>query len=268
MIGDAFHRIGRSLLHLRRGNVAGALQALESNPNVRRRGNFRPTGSLASDWLALQYGWKPAINDVHYGMMALSKFDLEDVAVANVRSSATSHDVKSASLRPNAAGSPPVVGGYSIITRTRTSFQLRFRVQDHFRALMSQSGFTNPVSLAWELLPFSFVFDWALPVGSFFESLDQWGGLEFLDGRESTFTRMEAAYSKMYAGSDYPYGSQAVPTRYTTILGAYFENGILFDRVKLTSFPSKDFPLLKNPFSTAHVLNGIALIRAGLQFRH
>jgi hypothetical protein len=32
-------------------------------------------------------------------------------------------------------------------------------------------GLTNPLNVAWELVPFSFVVDWFIPIGSFFDGL-------------------------------------------------------------------------------------------------
>jgi hypothetical protein len=37
-------------------------------------------------------------------------------------------------------------------------------------ALANQMGFINPAAVAWELVPFSFLVDWFLPVGDFLNS--------------------------------------------------------------------------------------------------
>jgi hypothetical protein len=126
---------------------------------------------------------------------------------------------------------------------------------------MSQSGFTNPVSLAWELLPFSFVVDWFLPIGPYLESLDSWGGLILLDGCETTFSRGSMDYSRYYVGQSWPDGifNPDLSWKQTGSLG---EDHILLNRSSLSDFPSLGFPTFKNPFTLGHTLNGLALLKS------
>lgn len=259
MIGNMIGRIAGSLKDLKSGNFQGAIgQLFNTGRRNFRYGSPRFTKDLASNWLELQYGWKPLINDVHYVLEALGKRDLANATMATARSSATSRSAQSGVLRQGP--STDVLGGWSAVTSTTTRLGVRFKVQDPFRAFLSQSGFTNPVSLGWELLPFSFVFDWFLPVGSYLESLDSWGGLVFMDGFESTFTRLQTAYSQDYEGY-HATNMNEPPTRYTTVKGAFWTEAVLFDRARLTSFPSMDLPTIKSPFSLGHALNGMALLR-------
>lgn len=55
---------------------------------------------------------------------------------------------------------------------------------------MQQAGFANPLGLAWELIPLSFVVDWALNIGSYLEMQTALWGLRVLD----------AGYSLKYQG--------------------------------------------------------------------
>lgn len=51
-------------------------------------------------------------------------------------------------------------------------------------ALAAQTGFgvTDPLLLAWELTPFSFVFDWFIDVGSWLEAMSSLNGWNVLTG--------------------------------------------------------------------------------------
>lgn len=257
MVDNTVGRINRSVRALRRGDLATAGGELfhGSAPRFRRGGGTSKSKSLANNWLELQYGWKPLLSDIRYSIFALGKLALADRSVGTSRASATQEKSDGAITYFNNA-QKPVVGSWYIRTTTTTKFVVRYRVSNPLRAFMSQSGFTNPVSLAWELLPFSFVVDWFYPIGSYLESIDSWGGLELLDGSETTFTRQERGYQKQFSGrldSD---------TRFwVNKEGAFFMYGILLDRSKITSFPSKRVPSLKNPFSFEHTLNGLALMR-------
>jgi hypothetical protein len=209
----------------------------------------------------MQYGWKPLLNDIHYAITALGNLVIQDKSVGSVSASATSVRKESGFLSPNSVGSPPNCGNWNLNIQTTTRFRLRYKVQDHFHAFMSQSGFTNPVSLAWELLPFSFVVDWFLPIGPYLESLDSWGGLILLDGCETTFSRGSMDYSRYYVGQSWPDGifNPDLSWKQTGSLG---EDHILLNRSSLSDFPSLGFPTFKNPFTLGHTLNGLALLKS------
>lgn len=54
-----------------------------------------------------------------------------------------------------------------------------------FSAFLSRWGLSNPVASAYELLPFSVVLDWALPVGQWLSALDADNGYTFKGGSVS-----------------------------------------------------------------------------------
>jgi hypothetical protein len=51
---------------------------------------------------------------------------------------------------------------------------------------MGQLGLTNPASMAWAALPYSFVVDWLLPVGTMLGALSAPVGLKFQTGYTTT----------------------------------------------------------------------------------
>lgn len=55
--------------------------------------------------------------------------------------------------------------------------------------LANQLGFTNPLGIAWELIPFSFLVDWFVPVGKFLNQADDWIGLERRNSQYVEFYR-------------------------------------------------------------------------------
>lgn len=52
--------------------------------------------------------------------------------------------------------------------------------------LANQLGLVNPASLVWELVPYSFVLDWFVPVGQFLNSFTEWMGLQITDKYTTT----------------------------------------------------------------------------------
>jgi len=51
--------------------------------------------------------------------------------------------------------------------------------------MLNRLGLLNPVSLAWELVSWSFVVDWVVPIGPMFQALTAPAGLSFVDGTVS-----------------------------------------------------------------------------------
>jgi hypothetical protein len=52
----------------------------------------------------------------------------------------------------------------------------RYKISDPTMKTVTQFGISNPLLLAWELIPYSFVIDWMFPVGNFLSSLDALNG--------------------------------------------------------------------------------------------
>jgi hypothetical protein len=134
----------------------------------------------------------------------------------------------------------------------------RYTIASKLTQFLAQTGFTNPVNLAWEVLPYSFVLDWLLPVGPWLTTLSAYDGLSFVDGFVTRFTRQEISAMIDYKGS-FPGTYQ--PSTWD-IAGRFGRVYIIVNRTKLTTFPSADCPQFKNPFSVTHALNGLALLEA------
>lgn len=258
MIQGNLTRITNSLRHLRNGNVANAARALWSNqnPRYRKRGGPKPGGNLASNWLELQYGWKPLLNDIHWAMKKLSEDDPGSFNIVRTVSSA----------RVTAKVSTPVslyniasvqIGSKTVTTISTCRIVMYWRMRSQLVLLLSQAGFTNPVNLAWELLPFSFVADWFLPIGPYLEQLSAWDGLEFSSGSRTDFTRQ---FTDSATSHSLP--SPLNPTVYLYGEGNFHDERVALSRTKLTSFPGAALPSFKSGFSPTHIANGMALLRA------
>lgn len=267
MIHTNTQKIITSVRSLRNGNFSLAAKTLFGKKRPYYRKSFqtrlgsgrveRTPSATANLWLELQYGWKPLLADIHGAFENLAKLNLADRSVLSVRSSASvKSEVRNKIIYP--FGSWTIeVGGIVFSYQTTTKFEVRYRVDDHALAFLAQTGFTNPVNLAWEVIPFSFVADWFLPVGSFLEGLTAFQGLTFLSGSQVQFTRQDAIYvvnAKYYPGGLVAQGLQ-------THIAYCQQVHIKMDRQKLSAFPSQTFPTFKNPISVTHALNAIALLQ-------
>lgn len=220
---------------LRRGRMSAAVSVLN------KRGNhyWRDIpGTMANTWLGYTYGLRPLVKDVYDAVGALQT-RLERPDYVTVRSGKTAI-VRGAA---HATGSNnyyhSAVNGY-ITTRG----EITFYVDKPVLRTLDQCGLVNPLSVAWELVPFSFVVDWFLPVGDFFQGIVPPQGVTFVEGWISSKCR--GTYRKN-----------------TTIPGwvTWSETSeVIKERILLTSFPRyhvvvPDFSLANN-----QIASGIALL--------
>jgi len=136
----------------------------------------------ASKWLELRYGWTPLLYDL-YGAGELLDYlysqNAPDVAIHGVYK--WEGDAKSASTAYDHVGQSMCVYRYDQY----------YRITDRTAFNMSKMGLANPALIAWELVPFSFVVDWFLPIGSWVESFTSLNGLTRISGSRTKFTIVE-----------------------------------------------------------------------------
>lgn len=140
---------------LRKGSVGGALRYLKGKPtkHQRRRAAQQVSDNAANAWLELRYGWIPMYSDI-YNAAELIK---PKPVVTNIRMS------KQNTLSASAEGSE-LTGPY---TKTATSLRGTSAYCRCYRepTWAERLGLTDPLTIAWELVPFSFAVDWILPIG-------------------------------------------------------------------------------------------------------
>lgn len=187
IVGTA-KRFAAALTNLKKGSIPGALSALGYNG---KRKVPKATRELSSDWLAIQYGWKPLLNDVYGLAEALAQHDRYFVRVSTSR---TFRAQASNAVFPddNIDGVPPRRIDVAQYTR---KYVYIFSYTSQVSHDLSSLGLTNPLAIAWEVLPWSFAFDWLVRVGEYIDSLDATLGLQFYKGCTTTFERGRVTYS-------------------------------------------------------------------------
>lgn len=246
LLGDTTTKLANAITSLKKGSVPGALQALGYSG---KRHAPKATKQLAADWLAIQYGWKPLLSDVYGAAEALAKHGTYAVRVSTSRSHRWAIT--------NTAGPNEQ---WNNVRLKRTEFGVYTRKYVYIFSYssevihdLSSVGITNPLAVAWELLPWSFVFDWAIKVGEWIDSLDATAGLQFLKGCKTRFERWEIHESAN---------------------GAWYDSGVLYDcnakasrkvvvceRNPLTSFQHPRVPRFGTLLTPLRAANAIALIR-------
>lgn len=265
LIAHNARKIASAVNNLRKGNIPRAISDLTAGRSRSpiRKGRPSPSKDLAENWLELQYGWKPLLADIEGVMKSLSILNQGDPSVQTATSSASAYDWRETSSDDPSEISCMPFGVVKTKIRTRTSckFTLRYRIASPLKSFLAQTGFTNPVNLVWEVIPFSFVVDWFLPIGPYLESLSAWDGLQFLDGSQTLFTT-----NWTHSTVDYEGACRSDGTGQWTKHARFSKNVTLLDRTKLTAFPTLTLPEFKNPFpGVDHALNALALLRAAFK---
>jgi hypothetical protein len=257
IVGNATMMV-KSLQQLKRGNIPGAIAALgarQVSPKWQgARGNPSVKKSLANNWLQLQYGWKPLLSDIEGFLKIMGNQLGAQDHVVRVRGSASAQERTVANLPLVGPDHPP--GKTYMSYRTKVKFQVRFRMDNPLLALFAQTGFTNPINLVWELIPFSFVVDWFLPIGSYLEALSAWDGATFLGGSKTQFTRAQMDSTVAFSGV-----SPTESTVIENIYAAYCKEEVWLQRTALSSWPSQILPTFRNGIREGvRAQNAIALL--------
>jgi len=159
LMADSFRTLTAAARLVKKGNFSGAARVLKVHPHVPKKRS--PTG----DWLALRYGWRPFLSDIYNLSQAIK---LRDTPRGAVFKASNFLGINGSSI-------------WEFSGTGRHSQQLICYAKEKPFSLPEYLGLSDPATIAWELLPWSFVVDWSIPIGSYI-------------GFRSTFGRTEGVY--------------------------------------------------------------------------
>jgi len=142
----------------------------------------------ANTWLEIQFGWLPIISDM-YGLVEVMQSEFR--------------------LRPLKGRGQQVTQDYFFgwcpVTQVkRVEIAATIKVTNPNLLLANQLGLVNPLSVAWDAVPGSFLLDWFLPVKKFIDSYSAFAGVELLDIRVTHTIRGEFQWSDPTGVGDPP----------------------------------------------------------------
>jgi hypothetical protein len=217
---------------------------------------------IANDFLAFQFGVAPVLADTYAAAQNLARYNLGvDEPVLSFRSN---------SKRDFDTVIATVDGPVRINGTATVSIVVRYRVSNDVSRFLSSYGLVNPLEIAWEVLPWSFVIDWLVPVGKYLSDQTATVGLTFETGVKTVTLDYDyhgsngASFSYFDASPSNPL-VQAQGSRNTSVeqaegsflRGSYHRNSK--KRTVLTELGTLANPVVKNPFSWTHNLEALAL---------
>lgn len=230
-----------------------------------KKGNFKTAYStlipknskdLADDVLLYKFGIAPLIGDLDGLMKHLAQNAKDNVC----RVVAVSREV----VKTTTSGKVPssiLSRKETLTTETEITVRsvLRYKVDAPAVNQLTQLGFTNPASTAWEVIPWSFVIDWLIPIGDYIDTLDTAAFLQTVSFHTTVYIRQKVVCTAVNGGI-----SGAFPYRTTTSEGYSTwekENVAVSRSLNAAVLPPCPIPRFKNPFSASHIGTAAALLR-------
>lgn len=167
MINHTTTLVAKSIIAAKRGNFKGAWDLLTNGGGALPKGAVkRFNESFTSGWLSMQYGWLPLYDDLGQACNA----------IASMRVNPVTREYNVQTLKPGV-----IHDNFGGLGPGRAVSYLKLKL------IVTQSNFSPQLpsiwdasQVAWELLPYSFVFDWAYPVSDY---LNARAFLEQMEGK-------------------------------------------------------------------------------------
>lgn len=212
----------------------------------------QPLRELGTRWLEWHLAIKPLIQDVYGSIDEFLRHKVPSLLEINSKAYGQFGDVEVSKLYPNDPKSVAVGSGVQ-------GCYFAIRMKDHGGFDLKRWTSLNPASIAWELLPLSFVADYFYDVGNFLRNLETslLYQTDFVDGY----------YTELYSVH---YGHREVGPRGDTSTRVYFyDASASYDRTRffrsvLSSMPLPRAPTFKLPTSWQQLVTLASLLAVKL----
>lgn len=201
---------------LSRGHFGKAANILSmQNPFKKNRAPWKPgkpspnKETFGDAWLEYHFGWEPAVKDVG---AAASNMANADFGQRVIRGSGTSN--QGSQWTDNVTdGFGTFDASFSLTDFVHMKYVTKSRITNPNSFLANQLGFANPLAVAWEAVPYSFVVDWFVNVGQCLNAMTGFVGVELSESYVTSFRR--ASWSEEhFAAPNSPYPDGAYSRNY------------------------------------------------------
>lgn len=240
----------KALKSVRKGDIQAAMrEIIGSRAGAQKWSDV--TDTMVQTYFLLKFGIQPLAATLWDAMEKLQdkyKFGKPDIQRVRTKKQVTFFGASATvDANPNFVYSSTVNGSYTF------SGEVAFGIDNPLLRQLDQCGVLNPLSIVWEVTPMSFVVDWFLPVGAFFEGVVPPQGVSFVSGW---------LYNK---GSGQAYGSSVKTGNQYWVAPGYFTEGWYYDtwklRVPLSAIPKYQLtPPTDISFTAGQVVTSIALL--------
>lgn len=206
LVADSAKTLARAYAAFRKGQFKRAAKAL---------GIKKPSKTAANHWLAYQYGWRPILSDAVGSAEEL--YDLLHKSGKYMPRRKLASQVRyTGSGKRDSGYCYADSDWYDLYTWDRTvvgraGLLLEVEYAPAAAAASLGVGLYDPLLTLWELIPFSFVFDWFVGVGEWLEVRSSLQGLKVLAGYESAVTSYTGKTQTTYWKGSRTIAEPAIP---------------------------------------------------------
>lgn len=178
MFAGATHKLVGALASAYRNR---SLRPWLSQSLLQARKNGIPK-TVAETYLEYIYGWKPLMDDV-YALYKLAQTSTGKTLLLHAKGVSKQNGQRGSRFVNYSSIAAATIQHY-VAEEAQVNCHIWARLDPNWAGAraMNQLGLLNPASLLWEITPWSFVVDWALPIGSVLAALSAPAGLIFVDG--------------------------------------------------------------------------------------
>lgn len=273
VLGKA-NQIYEAMRAVRRGNIGVALEYLQISTHshkfsrsklsrfskgtrTRSKAGYTTSTSIhwEKQWLELRYGWMPLLMDIQGAAEAITD-RIHGGRLPWCQAIGTSKSegrYASSGSSTYSAGSHWTEAGNSVKT-----FKVKIvaEISNPHLNQAQQLGLTNPALVAWELVPFSFVFDWFVSVGDYLTAVT---ALQGVIVRRAFVSRIREVHTE-YISHAHPY-----LTSVNSVSGYDFSfksAGRSYERKPYVVNPLFLFPPVnRDPLNFKRLVTGLALLK-------
>lgn len=239
--------------------IRNTFKVLNHARKLKPPGGYGSTRDVANGYLQFKYGWKPLLSDVYNAAN-------ESIRVVVNKLERTSASAKIPEGRKyirkyasyGSSVDVPVERTVSEGSFSGCKIGVSLEIPpDSFR--LDRWTSVNPVSIAWELVPYSFVVDWFFDIGSYLRNIETGLllGARFRSGYVSEIWRSEVLDE--LDGWVSPTNIYNQKHRYTANVGERLD--LIFTRARLSNYPFPRRPTINVDLGSGQLFSAAALLR-------
>lgn len=225
-------------------------------------GTLKSPKAIADEVLAFQFGAKPLMEDI-----ANSAQLIQDMAWGTPDDNAATFLRVGCNIRGRAGLEIDYTGnGFSFKGKLHYSMVTYWELENGFLRSLQQFGLNNPDEIAWEVTPWSFVVDWALPIGQFLSAKNTLSSVLYHSGCSKL--RLVGEFSFWEPAPAIDGSSMFFRTGPAIPSGTFVGEMLIREPAPIAPDPLRILHI-KDPVSLNHGIDAIALAiqKAGQKFR-
>lgn len=196
MVNNRLDQLLKGARSLRNGDFKGFLRTFGMTPKPKhRKKQWNKPAEASGLWLEYWMGWAPTVNDVYNGLEVLSREKFSRL----VKGRATV--VSQSSFDWGRWDNPFDAGRGSYMIRVTCMHQALCSISNPNVARLNDLGLVNPVSVAWQVTPWSWLVGWFVNLEYVFDSWTYAFGLEFKDSFTTRSFHYQGSEERKFAWS-------------------------------------------------------------------